>query len=259
MGLGAKRPRPGPRDLGDEPAAKARLRVQVPPVKVLLVEDDPQLAENVQRLLCRAKHRVDVVGTLSLAKAVLAGNCYEVVLLDRLLPDGDGTELIDFARRRCLSTRFIIVSALGDTGQRVEGLDHGADDYITKPFEPAELNARIRAATRRPIPDGGQVLAFGNLRFNVCNKTFTVDGKAVALSRRTLALMEKLIERSGQVVTRDTLEMAVYGYDDFVQSNALEAHVSRLRKDLVEAGANVQVITIRGVGYMLRENAAPAP
>lgn len=245
--------------MGGELKAKARFRLRVPLMRVLLVEDDPQLAENVRRLLRRAKHMVDVAGTLSLAKAVLVGNCYEVVLLDRLLPDGEGTELIDFARRKCLSTRFIIVSALSETGQRVEGLDHGADDYITKPFEPAELNARIRAAARRPIPDGGQVLAFGNLRFNVYTKTFTVDGEAVVLSRRILALMEKLIEHGGRVVTRDTLEMAVYGYGGFVQSNALEAHVSRLRKDLAKARANVQVITIRGVGYMLREAAAPAP
>lgn len=227
-------------------------------MKVLLVEDDPQLAENVRRLLRRQKHVVDVAGTLSTAKAALAGDAYEVVLLDRLLPDGDGTELMDFARRECLSTRFIVVSALDDIGQRVEGLDHGADDYITKPFEPAELNARIRAAARRPVPDSGRELALGNLRFNMRTKTFMVDARVVVLPRRTLALMEKLLERSGRVVTRDALEAAIYGYNDYVQSNALESHVSRLRKHLLQAGANVRVITIRGVGYMLRKAEAPA-
>lgn len=227
-------------------------------MKVLLVEDDPQLAENVRRLLRRQKHVVDVAGTLSMAKAALAGDAYEVVLLDRLLPDGDGTELMDFARRECLSTRFIVVSALDDIGQRVEGLDHGADDYITKPFEPAELNARIRAAARRPVPDSGRELALGNLRFNMRTKTFMVDARVVVLPRRTLALMEKLLERSGRVVTRDALEAAIYGYNDYVQSNALESHVSRLRKHLVQAGANVRVITIRGVGYMLRKAERPA-
>ena len=222
-------------------------------MKVLIVKDDPRLAATLRRLLRRQKFVVDVAHSLQLARSALEDNAYEVVLLDRLLPDGDGTELLAFARRQRLRARFIIVSALGETGQRVEGLDHGADDYITKPFEPEELYARIRAAGRRPVLPSERVLALGNLSFDCYSRNFTVNGQLVVLTRRATALVEKLLERGGRVVTRNVLDAALYGFDDFVQANALETQVSRLRKQLATADANVSIHTIRGVGYMLTE------
>ena len=225
-------------------------------MKVLLVEDDPNLAVSMRRMLAQDKHVVDVADSFCLARAALADGAYDVVLLDRLLPDGDGLELMRQTRRRGSSTRFLVVSALGEPVQRVEGLDLGADDYIAKPFEPSELLARIRAAGRRPAPEAGRVVAFGNLRFEPHSRNFTVGDKALVFPRRELAIMEKLMVRPGRVVTRDALEAAAYGYDEIVRSNTLESHVSRLRRHLSEGGADVSIHTVRGVGYLLRETRA---
>ena len=225
-------------------------------MKILLVEDDLDLAVSMRRLLTQENHVVDVAESLSLAQAALVEGAYNVVLLDRLLPDGEGTELIKFMQRRRLRTRFLIVSALGTPAQRVEGLDLGADDYIAKPFEPAELIARIRAAGRRPLPEISRVIKFGNVCLDAQSRNFIINGKTALFPRRELTVMEKLMERAGRVVTRDSLETAMYGYDDYVQSNTLESHVSRLRRHLSESGANVSIQTVRGVGYMLRKVAA---
>ena len=225
-------------------------------MKVLLVEDDPDLAVAMRRLLAQENYVVDMAESLSLARTALAEITYDVVLLDRLLPDGEGTELIKFMRRKRLPTRFLIVSALGEPAHCVEGLDLGADDYISKPFEPAELIARIRAAGRRSLPDMSRIIEFGNVCLDVHSRNFTICGRAIVFPRRELTVMEKLMEHPGRVVTRDALETAMYGYDDFIQSNTLESHVSRLRKRLSEIGANVSIHTVRGVGYMLHETPA---
>ena len=228
-------------------------------MRVLLVEDDPNLADAIRRLLQKEGHVVDVADTLRMAKAAITGNPYAVVLLDRMLPDGEGTRLIYHARDNGVQTRFLILSALGDIDQRVEGLDLGADDYIVKPFEPHELCARIRAVGRRPVPNVDRTVAFGNLRMDsptgdLSTASNGADGDvAILLPRRELALLQKLMDRAGRVVTREALETAMYGYDDEIQSNTLESHVSRLRKHLAETHARVAIHTIRGVGYMLRE------
>ena len=228
-------------------------------MRVLLVEDDPNLAEAVRRLLQKHGHVVDVAGSLRMAKAAITGNPYAVVLLDRMLPDGEGTRLIFHARENGVHTRFLILSALGDIDQRVEGLDLGADDYVVKPFEPDELCARIRAVGRRPVPEIVRTVAFGNLRMDSATGDLSTganvaEGDApVLLPRRELALLQKLMDRAGRVVTREALETAMYGYDDEIQSNTLESHVSRLRKHLAETDTGVAIHTIRGVGYMLKE------
>lgn len=227
-------------------------------MKLLLIEDDPDLAVAMRRLLARENHVVDVADSLRMGRAALTDNAYDVVLLDRRLPDGDGAQLIKFARRNRLRTRFLIVSALGETVQRVEGLDLGADDYIVKPFEPEELFARLRAAARRPLPETTRVIEVGNLALHCQQRQVTVAGKSLMLPRRELTVLEKLMERAGAVVPRDTLEGAVYGYDDLVQSNTLESHISRLRKHLADCGANVGIQSIRGVGYLLRKTAEAA-
>ena len=226
-------------------------------MKVLLVEDDPDMAASMQRLLTRENHVVDVAGSLSLAQAALSKGAYDIVLLDRRLPDGDGTELVKFVRRTRMRTRFIIVSALSTPAQRVEGLDLGADDYIAKPFDPAELIARIRAVGRRPLPEISRVVKFGNVRWDAQNRNFTISGQGIMFPRRELIVMEKLMEHAGRVVTRDALEAVMYGYGEFVQSNTLESHMSRLRKRLVEGSADVCIHTVRGVGYMLCKASAP--
>ena len=228
-------------------------------MRVLLVEDDPNLSEAVRRLLHKEGHVVDLADSLRMAKAAITDHPYEVVLLDRMLPDGEGTTLIFHARDAGVRTRFLILSALGDIRERVEGLDLGADDYIVKPFEPDELCARIRAVGRRPADDGPRPVEFGNLRMDRTSRDIlaAADGETeaqpVVLPRRELTLLQTLMERAGRVVTRESLESAMYGYDDLFQSNTLESHVSRLRKHLAETEAGVAIHTIRGVGYMLKE------
>ena len=223
-------------------------------MKLLLVEDDPDLATTMRRLLERQNHVVDHADSLRLAKVAIVENEYSIVLLDRRLPDGEGTDLIEYARGKGLPLRFLILSALGDLDQRVEGLDLGADDYMVKPFEPDELLARLRAAERRPLPASARILELGNLRLNCETRNFRVSGETVVLPRREMMILESLLQAAGRVVTRDRLESAAYGYDEEVQSNTLESHISRLRKNLTGRKAGVAIRTIRGVGYMLKED-----
>ena len=228
-------------------------------MRILLVEDDASLSEVVRRLLHQEGHVVDVADSLRMAKAAITDHPYEVVLLDRMLPDGEGTALIFHARDAGVRTRFLILSALGDIQERVEGLDLGADDYVVKPFEPDELCARIRAVGRRPTGEGPSTVEFGNLRLDRASRDILAaangetEGQPLVLPRRELTLLQTLLERAGRVVTRESLESAMYGYDDLFQSNTLESHVSRLRKHLAETEAGVAIHTIRGVGYMLKE------
>lgn len=223
-------------------------------MKILFVEDESELAEITRALLERERYVVDTAETVAIAKVMLLDDKYGLVLLDRRLPDGDGIELIRYAARKNIETRFLILSALGDLFDRVEGLDVGADDYIVKPFEPEELLARIRAASRRPLPETSKYLELGNLRLNCSTRNFRVAGETHLLPRRELVILETLLARAGRVVTRDTLESAMYGYDDEVQSNTLESHISRLRKHLSNVNSGVAIHTIRGVGYMLQED-----
>ena len=226
-------------------------------MRILLVEDDPNLSEAVRRLLRKEGYVVDVADSLRMAKAAITDHPYEVVLLDRMLPDGEGTALIFHARDAGVRTRFLILSALGDIHQRVEGLDLGADDYLVKPFEPEELCARIRAVGRRPAAEGPSMVEFGKLRLDRTSRDVATVGngenRPLVFPRRELTLLQTLMERAGRVVTRDTLESAMYGYDDLFQSNTLESHVSRLRKHLAAENTGVGIHTVRGVGYMLKE------
>lgn len=221
-------------------------------MKVLLVEDDPDLATTTQRLLCRHNYVVDLADTLRIAKAALLDNEYTVVLLDRRLPDGEGTELIRYVREKGITTRFLVLSAMGDLDERVEGLDLGADDYMVKPVEPDELLARIHAAERRPLPETSRILKLGNLQFNADTQNLRVGGGTLTLPRREWAILQALMSGAGRVVMRETLEKAMYGYNEEFQSNTLESHVSKLRKNLAACNANVAIRTIRGVGYMLK-------
>ena len=228
-------------------------------MRILLVEDDADLSEAVRRLLRREGHVVDLADSLRMARAAITEHPYELVLLDRMLPDGEGTALIVHAREAGVRTRFLILSALGDIHKRVEGLDLGADDYIVKPFEPDELCARIRAVGRRPAGEGPQTIECGNLRLDRASRDIVAianggsKSRPLVFPRRELTLLQTLLERAGRVVTRETLESAMYGYDDLFQSNTLESHVSRLRKHLAEEDTGVGIHTVRGVGYLLKE------
>jgi DNA-binding response OmpR family regulator len=145
-----------------------------------------------------------------------------------------------------------VVTARGGLSDRVSGLDTGADDYLVKPFEMDELLARCRALLRRPGAGLGSVLSAGNLDLDTTARQVRIAGQGIETPRREVALLETLLRRAGQVVPRPALEESLYGFDDEVTPNALEAHVSRLRRRLAEAGADVTIHTVRGVGYLLR-------
>ncbi len=220
-------------------------------MKILLVEDDPDLAAMTARVLEKHNYVVDVAENLAMARSAVQDNAYSLVLLDRRLPDGDGTQLIEFMERKSLPTRFLVLSALGKLNQRVEGLELGADDYIVKPFEEDELIARIRAAERRPLPDLSRTIEVGNLHLRCKERNFFVSGEILVLPRREMIVLECLMLGAGRVVTREHLEAEMYGYDDEIQSNTLDAHVSRLRKHLTLREATVRIDNIRGVGYIM--------
>ncbi len=221
-------------------------------MRLLLIEDEPEMATALRGALGSFDMLVDHAPTLSQAEAALALNVHDAILLDRQMPDGDGLDLIPKLRTQGIALPIIVLTARGDTGDRVAGLNTGADDYLAKPFAVEELVARLRAVLRRPGHLVSTILRVGRLSFDCSHRTASVDGKLLDLPRRELLVLETLIQRMGRTVLRAALEESVYNFDDEIQSNALDAHVSRLRRKLAEADAGVQIHGIRGIGYLLR-------
>jgi two-component system OmpR family response regulator len=147
---------------------------------------------------------------------------------------------------------IIVLTARGDLADRVAGLDTGADDYLGKPFAIEELLARLRAVLRRPSDMPTEILQLGQLTYSAEHRQASVAGVVMTLPRRELLVLETLLRRSGRTVARSALEEAVYGFDDEIQSNALDTHVSRLRRRLADADAGVEIHAIRGIGYLIR-------
>jgi DNA-binding response OmpR family regulator len=219
----------------------------------LLVEDEPELGATLAARLGAEGFVVDHLGSLGDAIEAVMGAQYRAVLLDRRLPDGDGLSLLPVLKTRASPPPVIVLTALDDIPDRVAGLDAGAEDYLIKPFAFAELLARLRVLLRRN-DQGAQVpqVTIGRLAYDLAAREPTVSGTLLALPRRELAILDALMRRAGRVVMREHLESQVYGYDDEISSNAMEAHISRLRKRLADAGAGVIIHGVRGVGYMLR-------
>ncbi|WMJ68619.1 response regulator transcription factor [Stenotrophomonas sp. 24(2023)] len=222
-------------------------------MRILLVEDDPDLARALQSGLERQGVVADVVGSLAEAAVALREPVHQLMLLDRQLPDGDGAGFVATARQLRPNLAVIMLTAKGTLSDKVEGLDVGADDYLVKPVAVEELMARIRAVSRRPSEMVTPLLRLGRLEFDFQSLQAQVDGQVLPLPRRQVLVLQALALRQGRTVTRSALEAAVYGYDDDIQSNALDAHISKLRKALQQAGAGVEIHVIRGVGYLLGE------
>ena len=222
-------------------------------MRILLVEDEPELGATLASRLKNEGFVVDLAASLGEAIEAVLGAEYRLVLLDRRLPDGDGLALLPVLRTRPSPPPAIVLTALDDIPDRVAGLDAGAEDYLIKPFAYDELLARVRVLLRRssagsPPPS----VVVGRLEYDLATREARVEGLPMSLPRRELAILDALARRAGRVVMREHLESQVYGYDDEISSNALEAHISRLRKRLAEAGARVVLHGVRGIGYMLR-------
>lgn len=221
-------------------------------MRVLLVEDEPEMASALAAALKGHDMVVDRVATIDMAREAILSNGYGAILLDRQLPDGDGLTLIPKLRADGVQTPIIVLTARGDLSDRIDGLDTGADDYLGKPFAIEELLARLRAVLRRRSDMPAETLQLGRLTYNADHREASVAGTVLTLPRRELLVLETLLRRSGRTVARSALEEAVYGFDDEIQSNALDTHVSRLRRKLAESDAGVEIHAICGLGYLIR-------
>ena len=211
-----------------------------------MVEDDELLGAGIQDALTRAAYAVEWVRSGPLALAALAHGGFDAVVLDLGLPGMDGLEVLRRARAAGNSAPVLILSARDTVAQRIAGLDCGADDYLTKPFDVDELIARVRALQRRLHGAASNVLEHGGLRLDLGALSVTHEGRPVPLQRREFMLLQKLLAAPGQVLTRTQLEESLYGWEGNVESNALDVHVHNLRKKLYPG----VIRTVRGVGYV---------
>jgi DNA-binding response OmpR family regulator len=225
---------------------------------VLIVEDDAVIADGLTHALRRAGYAVDACEIGSTADHALATGTYDLVVLDVELPALDGFEVLRRLRARKSKTPVLILTARDALHDRVKGLDLGADDYVVKPFEMAEIEARVRALIRRSQGASDNEIVVGNLHVDVEGRVANVDGKALELLPREFAVLEVLMRRAGRVVLKDALLSSLYEWRDEVGPNAIEVQVHRLRKKLAEA--EVDIRTVRGLGYLLeaRKEAAEA-
>ncbi len=225
-------------------------------MRLLLVEDHTRFAESIKYGLGNESFAVDIVDCAGAADAAVASVQYDTIILDLGLPDMDGLALLRKWRDQGMIVPVLILTARDGLEDRVDGLNTGADDYLLKPFEMAELVARIRALLRRPGGALGKVMTAGNVAFDTTAREVRVDDEPISISRREMGVLEQLMRRYGRVVPKTVLEDKIYGFEEEVSSNSVEVHVSRLRKRLSQNGANVSVHTLRGVGYLLsQENA----
>ena len=222
-------------------------------MKLLLIEDESQLADALAAALSKHAILTDHTSRLADAHELTLQNEYDVILLDRRLPDGEGLDFIPRLRRAGKNTPIIVLTARNQPMERVEGLNVGADDYLGKPFLVEELLARVRALLRRPAALPEQTLTIGRLLIDPVHLTVMIGSSRLEIPRRELLVLQALAKRKGRAVLRSMLEEAVYNYEEEIQSNAIDAHISRLRKRLTAAGAGVGLHNIRGVGYLLKE------
>jgi len=225
-------------------------------LRILLVEDDVMLAEAVMRALTQAAHVVDVARTGEDADHALSVTDYDLVLLDVGLPQIDGFEVLRRLRQRRSTVPVLMLTVRDAVEDRITGLDLGADDYLTKPFHLSELEARVRALIRRAHAGAGSDLVHGRLRLDMAGRRLYCDGQPLDLSGRELAVIELMLLREGKVVTKQQIVDNLYGWEDVSSSNAVEVFVYRLRKKLESCGADVNINTVRGMGYLIEKSHA---
>lgn len=216
-------------------------------MRILLIEDDAVLGAAVRDQIAGDGHSVDWVQRLDAARDAVVAASYDLLLLDLMLPDGRGLVVLKALRGRGDVTPVIILTALDQVSDRIEGLNAGADDYLVKPFDLAELSARIGSVARRYSGNPNPILTHGDLDIDLAARSVRRLGRPVPLTAREWALFEALLSRPGQLLSKAQLEQRLYAFDTEIESNTIEVHVSRLRKKL---GADV-IETERGLGYRL--------
>ena len=225
-------------------------------MRLLVIEDEDRLSDILKSKLGEIGFTVDIAGSAEDAGIALELINYDAAVLDLGLPDGDGLAVLNAARTAGKALPILILTARDAVEDRVAGLNAGADDYLTKPFAMTELVARIKALLRRPGAVLGMTLEAGNVRLDTIGRELSIGGNPVRLSRRELAILEQMMRRFGRIVPKAVLEEKLYGIDEEPDSNPIPVHVHHLRRQLETASANVEIHTIRGVGYILADRAA---
>jgi DNA-binding response OmpR family regulator len=225
-------------------------------VRILLVEDNQALADGLSTILRGSGYAVDAVADGASAEAVAAAETYDLVILDLNLPEMDGLDVLRAMRARANKAAVMILTARGTPEERVKGLDLGADDYMIKPFDIPEFEARIRVLLRRQAGLRSSIVNYGGITFDLNSRTFSSQGMPLDLPAREVALLELLFLRAGKVVSKDAIMASLTGFDDDLSANAIEQYVSRLRRRLGPHGLTVK--TARGIGYYLETTAPTA-
>ncbi len=224
-------------------------------MRLLVVEDDPLLGDALERGLAQAGHAVDWVRDGRAALEALASGEHAAAVLDLGLPAMSGFDVLARARARGVTTPILILTARDAIDDRVRGLDAGADDYVVKPAQIAEIAARLRALARRARGEAHPMLAIGDVELDPAGRVVRRAGREVALKPREYALLAELMQHAGRVLTREHLESRLYRWGEEVESNALEVHVHHLRRKL----APEFIRTVRGVGYFVPRDGATGP
>jgi two-component system, OmpR family, response regulator QseB len=217
-------------------------------MRILVVEDDAMLRDGLKVGLGLHGFTVDAVASCGDAQAALATAEFDAIVLDLMLPDGSGLDILRELRRRQDAMPVLLLTAKDTVADRIGGLDTGADDYLGKPFDLDEVAARLRAISRRAAGRASPVLAWNGIELDPGRRTVEVDGKPVGLSRREFSILEALMRHPGTVLSKDQLADRLYGWEEDVESNAVEVHVHHLR---VKIGRDA-IETVRGLGYRLR-------
>ncbi|WVT77590.1 response regulator transcription factor (plasmid) [Sinorhizobium chiapasense] len=224
-------------------------------MRILLVEDNQDLAEGLSAILRGSGYAVDVVSDGASAHAVAAAETFDLVILDLNLPEMDGLDVLRAMRARQNRAAVLILTARGAPEERIKGLDLGADDYMIKPFDVGELEARVRVLLRRQAGLRASTVSYGNVSLDLNTRSFSSGGAPIEIPARELGLLELLFMRAGKVVAKDAIMQSLTGFDDDLSPNAIEQYVSRLRKRLAPHGLTVR--TARGIGYYLEKMAGP--
>ena len=218
-------------------------------MRILLVEDHPQLAESVAQALRAAGWTVDLLTDGVAADLALSTEDYALAILDVGLPRLDGFQVLSRLRERGKTLPVLMLTARSEVTDRVHGLNLGADDYLAKPFELSELEARVKALLRRSVAAGERQQRCGSLVYDLDARRFSLQGQPLNLTSREQAVLEALITRPGRVMSKDQLAAQVFGLDEDASADAIEIYIHRLRKKL--EGSSVRIVTFRGLGYLL--------
>ncbi|WP_022962117.1 response regulator [Halopseudomonas pelagia] len=221
-------------------------------MRILLVEDDPELADSLTRMLKAGGWTVDTLHDGVVADQALRNEDYALAILDVGLPRMEGFEVLRRLRERGQTLAVLMLTARGEVADRVRGLNLGADDYLAKPFELSELEARVNALLRRSLMGGERQQHCGELVYDLNDRRFSLSGQPLQLPSREHAVLENLIARPGRLMSKEQLAGKVFGLDQDANPEAIEIYISRLRRKL--DGSPVRIVTFRGLGYLLEAN-----